>query len=63
MKKNVGSADRIIRIVLGLAIIALGLVYKCWLGAIGIVVLLTAVCRVCPAYTPFGINTAKKEDQ
>jgi type IV secretory pathway TrbD component len=63
MKKNIGSADRVIRIVLGLIVIALGLVYKCWLGAIGLVILLTAAFRLCPAYIPFGINTDKKENQ
>jgi hypothetical protein len=62
LKKNIGSVDRTIRIVLGLVIIALGLFFKCWLGAIGIIVLLTAVIRWCPAYLPFGINTGKKEN-
>lgn len=62
MKKNIGSVDRTVRIVLGLIVIALGLVFKCWLGLIGLVLLLTAVVRFCPAYLPFGINTEKKEN-
>ncbi len=62
MKKNIGSVDRTVRIVLGLIVIALGLVFKCWLGLIGLVLLLTAVIRFCPAYLPFGINTEKKEN-
>jgi len=62
MKKNIGSVDRTVRIVLGLIVIALGLVFKCWLGLIGLVLLLTAVIRFCPAYLPFGINTGKKEN-
>ncbi|MDZ7315459.1 MAG: DUF2892 domain-containing protein [candidate division KSB1 bacterium] len=61
MKANVGGADRVIRIVLGLAIIAAGLYFKNWLGVIGVVPLLTAVFRFCPAYVPFKISTAEKK--
>ncbi len=59
MKKNVGSADRVVRVVLGLVIIALGLIYQSWWGLIGIVPLLTAAVGYCPAYVPFGISTCK----
>ncbi|MCB0166669.1 MAG: DUF2892 domain-containing protein, partial [Anaerolineae bacterium] len=37
MKCNVGSIDRIIRVVLGLVIMALGFYFNSWLGAIGII--------------------------
>lgn len=59
MKSNVGSADRIVRIVLGLAIIVVGIVMKSWWGAIGLLPLLTGVLRCCPAYMPFGLSTCK----
>lgn len=59
MKQNVGNADRIIRIVLGLGIIAWGFFAQNWLGAIGLVPLATAFMRWCPAYLPFGISTCK----
>jgi type IV secretory pathway TrbD component len=59
MKQNVGNADRIIRIVLGLGIIAWGVVAQNWLGAIGLVPLATAFMRWCPAYLPFGITTCR----
>jgi hypothetical protein len=55
--KNVGSADRVIRIILGLVIIGVGYYYQSWWGAIGIVPLFTALIGWCPAYLPFGINT------
>lgn len=57
MQANVGSADRMIRIVLGLAIIVVGIVMKSWWGAIGLLPLLTGVLRCCPAYMPFGLST------
>ena len=55
--KNVGKIDRIIRIVIGLTVIAWGVFEQNWLGAIGLVFLLTGVIRWCPAYLPFGIKT------
>ncbi|WP_245164999.1 DUF2892 domain-containing protein [Stappia sp. 28M-7] len=59
---NVGSADRIARIVVGVALIAFALfgpaeiTWK-WIGWIGVVPLLTAFLKWCPAYTLFGVNT------
>ena len=60
--KNVGSADRVIRLILGLVIIGIGYYYQSWCGAIGIVPIFTALIGWCPSYLPFGINTcsAKK---
>ena len=55
--KNVGSVDRVIRLVLGLVIIGVGYYYQSWWGAIGIVPIFTALVGWCPAYLPFGINT------
>ena len=59
MKRNVGNADRIVRIVVGLGIIGAGVAYQSWLGAIGLVPLATAAIGWCPAYLPFGISTCK----
>ena len=57
---NVGSTDRIIRIVLGLALIALTLTgtIGVW-GWIGVVPLATAFLKFCPAYAILGMNTCK----
>lgn len=60
MKANMGTADRIIRIVLGLVIVGLGLMKGSWWGAVGLVPVLTAFVRWCPAYVPFGISTCRK---
>lgn len=59
MKENVGTVDRLIRIALGIVIIGLGAYYGSWLGLIGIIPLATAATGFCPAYLPFGVNTAK----
>ncbi len=58
MKSNVGGADRLLRIVAGLALIALAATgtVGAW-GWIGVVPLLTGVFRFCPGYTLLGINT------
>jgi hypothetical protein len=55
--KNVGSADRAIRLILGLVIIGIGYYYQSWWGAIGIVPIFTALVGWCPAYMPLGIST------
>jgi len=60
MKSNVGGADRIIRVILGVNIIAIGIYFKSWWGAIGIVPILTAAIGWCPAYIPFGISSCQK---
>lgn len=65
MSKNIGQVDRAIRIVTGLALLAfaLGVIFPntgCnWLGWIGVVLILTAVVRFCPAYTLIGLKTGK----
>lgn len=63
MTKNVGSIDKILRIVTGLTLLGLFFVldspYK-YLGLVGIVPLATALLNFCPLYTVFGINTCSK---
>ena len=63
MKTNVGSFDRVIRIVVGLAALGAGYYFKNWLGLIGLVPLLTAFVGFCPLYPILRINTcALKKD-
>ena len=57
MKSNVGGIDRTLRLIVGLALLSAGLYYQSWWGLIGLVPLLTAVFRFCPAYLPFGISS------
>ena len=58
MKVNVGGIDRVLRIVVGIVLIALTLmnVIGVW-GWIGVLPLATGLFRVCPAYSLFGMNT------
>ncbi len=57
MKVNVGSADKVIRIVAGVAVVGWGVYAQNWLGAIGIIPLATAAMGWCPLYSIFGIKT------
>jgi len=58
MKTNVGGIDRVLRILVGLALIGLTLsgTIGVW-GWVGIVPLLTGLFRFCPLYTALGFNT------
>ena len=64
MTTNVGTADRVFRIVLG--IVLLSLIYFVegsarWFGLIGVIPLATAFMRWCPAYSLFGWSSASAE--
>lgn len=59
MKQNVGGIDRILRLVVGLALIAWGVLTGNMWGLIGIIPLATAAIGWCPAYLPFGISSCK----
>ena len=59
MRANVGGADKVIRVVLGLLIIVLGIVFKSWWGLVGLLPLATALINFCPLYTLIGISTRK----
>jgi Inner membrane protein YgaP-like, transmembrane domain len=67
MKKNVGSIDRLVRIILALVFAIL--IFNGTLtgaaaiifGILGIVFLGTALLSVCPLYSIFKLSTAKKE--
>jgi len=61
MKANVGSIDRTLRYIAGLAILGAGFYFKSWWGLVGLVPILTATFRFCPAYLPFGLSTCSKD--
>lgn len=64
MKPNVGSIDRILRYLVGLAILGAGYYFKSWWGLIGLGPIITATFRFCPAYLPLGLSTcATKEEK
>ena len=63
MEKNMGSADKGIRLVAGLLIIGAGIYYGSWWGALGLVLVVTALAGVCPAYMPLKISTCKRHPE
>jgi hypothetical protein len=61
MKYNVGSIDRLLRIVIGMGIIIAGLVLDSYWGLLGVALLATAIFKFCPLYFMLKITTNKKE--
>ena len=61
MKLNMGSIDRVLRLIAGVVIMALGYYYESWWGAVGLIPFLTAFVGWCPAYVPFKFSTKKSE--
>lgn len=64
MTANVGGIDRLLRIVVGLGLIAFALLSQhelaMW-GWVGVVPLATGLFRWCPVYPPFSISTCKSD--
>ncbi len=62
MNKNIGSTDKILRIIVGIILLSLYFFgpQTAW-GLLGLIPILTALVGVCPAYIPLKINTIKKE--
>ena len=63
MTQNVGTIDRLLRVVIGAALIAFAVGYIApgtgwnWIGWIGVLPLLTALVGNCPAYSVVGCST------
>lgn len=66
MKKNMGTVDRIIRVLLAVVVLILYLtgnitgLAAAILGIIALVFVLTSIIGFCPLYVPFKISTIKK---
>ncbi len=67
MKPNIGNTDRIIRAVVGIALLLIGflvpmssVVLQVIIVLLGVLLLATAALRFCPVYIPFKFNTLKK---
>lgn len=67
MKKNMGGADRVIRVIIAAIIAGLYFTGKIT-GTMGVVLLalagvfvLTSLISTCPLYMPFGISTCKRK--
>ncbi|MCB0502091.1 MAG: DUF2892 domain-containing protein [Bacteroidetes bacterium] len=69
MKKNMGMADRVIRVIIA-AVIAILFFTNTISGTLGIILLvlagifvLTSFISFCPLYAPFGINTCASNNK
>jgi hypothetical protein len=60
MKKNIGNAERVVRVVIGLGILSLAFLgpRSPW-AYLGILPLVTGVVGICPPYALFGISTCR----
>jgi len=69
MSTNVGTIDRIARIVVGALLIAFAIPIGFpetgwnWVGWIGVVPVITAVFGYCPAYSIFGLSTCSAKGE
>jgi len=67
MKKNMGSTDRIVRVLIAVVFVGLyfgNVVTGTWgivLLALAAIFLLTSFVSICPAYMPFGLSTCSTE--
>ncbi len=68
MKKNEGTADRVIRVILGFILIYIGAIQLGLSGVlayivvlVGLILLITGTTGFCGLYTVIGINTLKKK--
>ncbi len=68
ISRNVASWDRIVRLVVGLALIVAGLWYLSGVGSwiaiiVGIILLVTGIVGFCPLYRLFGLCTGCPDKQ
>ena len=67
MKKNIGTLDRILRVLIAIVITVLYLNHTIT-GTLGIVLIIlsgifiiTSLIQICPLYLPFGLNSIRKK--
>ncbi|MDO9371529.1 MAG: DUF2892 domain-containing protein [Gammaproteobacteria bacterium] len=66
MKANIGDTERVIRVIIGLALLSLLFILKdnaSYWGLLGLIPLATAGIRWCPLSALFGINTCAAEQR
>lgn len=63
MKSNVGTLDRVVRLLLAAGLFSLFFILpgdQKWLGLIGFVPLATGLVQWCPLYSLFGVRTCNR---
>ena len=59
MHHNVGGIDQILRIVLGVVICTIGVIYNNWWGMVVLIPLVTGTMSWCPLYNLVGLASVK----
>ena len=59
MHHNVGGIDQILRIVLGVVICKIGVIYNNWWGMVGLIPLVTGTMSWCQLYNLVGLSSLK----
>ena len=68
MKKNVGTIDKVVRILLAVLVLVLYFVHEISgtlaiiLLAVAVILILTSLVSFCPIYWPFKFSTVKKTE-
>ncbi len=62
MKKNIGKIDKTLRLIIGIIILVLGIIFKSWWGLLGVIPVITSFLNYCPLYCPLKISTIEKEE-
>jgi len=63
MKCNIGQVDRLLRVIIGLIVAIIGIVFDSWWGLVGLIPLATGLFKFCPLYVPFKISTVRKKEE
>ena len=66
MKVNIGDTERVIRVIIGLALLSLLFILErnaSYWGLLGLIPLATAGIRWCPLWVLFGINTCAAQQR
>jgi hypothetical protein len=61
MNKNMGKVDKIVRLIVGIVLVGIGIIFKSWWGVIGVIMLATSFVSFCPLYLPFKFSTKKSQ--
>jgi hypothetical protein len=60
MKTNLGTGDRILRVMLGGGVVIAGVIFWSWWFLLGLLPLITAFVGYCPMYDPLHLNTCAR---
>lgn len=69
LKKNMGTADRIVRLLIAVLIAVLSFTGKLpgiaaiIFGIVAVAFVVTSIVGFCPAYVPFTLSTGKKKEE